>query len=195
MSNPTYDSIVESIDAINEDIERLEKRLAKYEDCPPTTPRSQRRKARFEARLEAKNERLEYLNEQLSDFTPEAPDETKDQMEVKFWSDPVTGEKYGLSLAITDTSLDDYYVGGTDLTVKVVGSGYYTGRGFRSFTKTYTGLVSEEYAPVDDTATVGFSLFGRRIDGSFPDLSVTAFDADNNIVFSQMVYQDGQALI
>ena len=38
-----------------------------------------------------------------------------------------------------------------------------------------------------------FRLF--RINGAFPELSVTAFDADNNIVFSQLVYQDGVALI
>jgi len=195
MSNPTYNAILEKIESVNEDIEALTKRLAKFDECPPTTPRSERRKARLEKRLAAKNERLDYLNEQLEDFTPEAPDETKDSMKVEFWTDPVTGNKYGLSLAITDTSLDDYYVGGTDLSIQVAGSGYYAGNGFRSFRKTYTGLVADEYAPIDDTATVGFSLSPKRIDGSYKDLSVTAFDADNNIVFSQLVYQDGVALI
>ena len=195
MSNPTYDSIVESIDAVTEDIEKLEKRLAKFEDCPPTTPRSRRRKARFEKRLAFKNDRLEYLNEQLEDFSPEAPDETQDQMKVEFWVDPITGENYGLGISITDTSLDDYYVGGTDLKIRVTGKGFRTPRGTRSWATTYGGLVSGEYAPIDDTATVGFGLRGNRLDGSYPDVTVTAFDADNNIVFSQLVYQDGVALI
>ena len=195
MSNPTYDSIVEKIDAVTEDIEALEKRLAKFEDCPPTTPRSRRRKARFEKKLAFKNDRLEYLNEQLEDFSPEAPDDTQDQMKVEFMVDPITGENIGLNLAITDTSLDDYYVGGSELKIKVRGTGYYNGRGFSSFGTTYGGLVSEEYAPIDETITVGFGMKGSRIDGSYPDLSVTAYDADNNIVFSQLVYQDGVALI
>ena len=70
----------------------------------------------------------------------------------------MTGENYGLSVSITDTSLDDYYVGGTDLKIQVRGSGYRDRNGSKSFRKTYGGLVSEEYAPVDDTTTVGFSL-------------------------------------
>ena len=78
MSNPTYDAIVEKIDAVNEDIDKLVKRLAKYDDCPPTTPRSRRRKARYEKQLANKSERLDYLNEQLLDFSPETPDETQD---------------------------------------------------------------------------------------------------------------------
>ena len=195
MSNPTYDAIVEKIDTVTDDIEALKRRLAKYDDCPPTTPRSRRRKERYERKLVANTERFEYLNEQLEDFSPEAPDETQDSMKVEFLVDPITGENYGLSLAITDTSLDDYYVGGTDLKIQVKGSGYNNGRGWRSFRTTYGSLVSGEYAPVDDTAVVSFGLPSKRIDGTFPDLSVTAFDADNNIVFSQLVYQDGQTLI
>ena len=195
MANPTYDAILDKIETVTEGIEKLEKRLAKFDDCPPTTPRSRRRQLRYLKMLVQKQEALEYLNEQLEDFSPEAPTEEQDRMQVEFWVDPVTGQNYGLGISITDTSLDDYYVGGTDLRISVTGKNKRTKFGRQSFRRSYSGLVSEEYAPIDDTSTVGFRLDPQRLDGSFPDLSVTAFDADNNIVFSQLIYQDGQALI
>ena len=195
MSNPTYDAIVEQIDSVNESIAKLEKRLAKFDDCPPTTPRSRRRQLRYLKMLVHKQDSLDYLNEQLADFSPEAPDETQDQMKVEFWVDPITGENYGLGISITDTSLDDYYVGGTDLKISVSGTGFKTRNGTRSWRTNYGGLVSGDYAPIDDTATVGFGLRGNRLDGSYPDVVVTAYDADNNMVFSQLIYQDGVALI
>ena len=195
MANPTYDAILEKIESVTEGIEKLEKRLAKFEDCPPRTSRQRRRQLRYLKMLVHKEDTLALLNEQLAEFSPEAPTENQDQMKVEFWSDPVTGNNYGLGISITDTSLDDTYVGGTDLRISVTGKNKRSRFGWQSFRRSYGGLVSGEYAPIDDTKTVGFRLGSDRLDGSFPDLSVTAFDTDNNIVFSQLIYQDGVALI
>ena len=130
-----------------------------------------------------------------ADFSIEVPNENQDSMEVSFRVDPITGKTFGLNVSITDTSLDDNYVGGTDLALAIVGKNYVDRFGKRLFRRIYRGLIAEEFAPIDDTSTVSFRMNSQRLDGTFPDLSVTAFDADSNIVFSQVVYQDGQLFI
>ena len=194
MSNPTYDAILDKIESITNAIERRNNRLEKLASLKPTT-RIKRRMDRLQSFNERADRQIDNLRSQLKDFEPELPEGPKDSMEVSFWQDPVTGNKYGLKLSITDTGLDDTYIGGSDLTVKVTGSGYQTRFGTRSFRRTLTDAVSNQIAPVDETTTLGVFLPTRRIDGSYPDLNVTLVDDNDNIVFSQMVYQNGEVLI
>ena len=189
----TYDSIFASIEKLEEKIERWEARVAKQKECP-LTPRRRRRIARYEKHIELATERVDSLYEQLSNYLPDGSNTPKDSMEVEFWKDPITGANRGLQINLTDTSFDDTYVGGSDLKVRLSGSGYYTGKGFRSFGATYGGLISAEYAPVDETANVAIGLSDSRLT-NYPDLSVTLLDQNNNIVLSQMVYQNGEVLI
>jgi len=189
----TYDSISASIEKLEEKIERWEARVAKQKECP-LTPRRRRRIARYEKHIAFATERVDSLYEQLSDYLPDGSNTPKDSMEVAFWVDPITGLNRGLQINLTDTSLDDTYIGGSDLKVRLSGSGYATQNGIRSFGTTYGGLISAESAPVDETSTVSFGLSQSRLT-NYPDLSVTLFDQDNNIVLSQMVKQEGEVLI
>lgn len=186
MFNQTYASIVVSIDNVTGQIEHLEKRLSKFDDCS-LNARQLRRKARIEKRLGFKEDRLEYLNEQLGQFSPVAPKDTEDSMQVEFWVDPITGENRGLNISITDSSSDDTYEGGTDLTFSLRGTGRFNGKGWSSFGSRQKGLLSGGIAPIDDTATTFLSAGSECLDGSYPELSLTAFDSDNNIVFSQLI--------
>lgn len=195
MFNQTYASIVVSIDKTNRKIERLERRIAKFDDCPPTTPRRQARLERYQNNLNQTLDRLDYLEEQLAGLSPVAPGPTEDSMQVEFYVDPITGQNRGLNVSITDSALDDRYEGGTDLSLRLSGSGYYNGRGWSSFGSTYGGLISGEFAPVDETKTVMFGTNTQRLDGSYPELSLTAYDASNNIVFSQLIYANGELFI
>ena len=189
----TYDSISASIEKLEEKIERWEARVAKQKECP-LTPRRLRRIARYEKHIASATERVDGLYDQLTNYLPDGSNTPKDSMEVAFWVDPITGQNRGLQINLTDTSLDDTYVGGSDLKVRLSGSGYYTGNGFRSFGTTYGKLISAEYAPVDETSTVAFGLSDSRLN-DYPDLTVTLLDQDNNIVLSQMVKQSGEVLI
>lgn len=191
----TYDSITAQIEKTESNIERLEARLAKQYECP-LTPRRRARIARIEKQLGFADARLVDLQDQLVNYeNPPAEDQPSDAMEVNFRTDPVTGQNIGFEVSITDTGLDNTYIGGTDLKVQVRGGGYYTGRGWRSFRTTYGGLISGEWAPVDDTQTVSFSMFGKAPLENYPDMVVETLDGDNNIVFSQIVFQNGEVLI
>ena len=189
----TYDSLSTSIERLEQSIERWEARLAKQKECP-LTPRRRRRIARYEKHIDLATERIDSLYEQLSNYLPDGSNTPKDSMEVEFWKDPITGVNRGLQVNLTDTGLDDTYIGGSDLKVRVSGSGYATSSGIKSFGTTYGSLISGDWAPVDETSTVAFSLSQSRLT-NYPDLTVTLLDQNNDIVLSQMVYQNGEVLI
>ena len=189
----TYDSITASIEKLEDKIDSWEARIAKQRECP-LTYRRLRRIARYEKHIAFSTERVDDLYDQLTNYLPDGSNTPKDSMEVEFWVDPITGANRGLQINLTDTSLDDTYVGGSDLKVSLSGSGYRSRNGTRSFRTTYGGLISAEYAPVDETSTVAFGLSDSRLT-DYPDLTVTLFDQDNNIVLSQMVKQGGEVLI
>ena len=194
MSNPTYLSIQRDVETINERLESNYKRLAKLKECRPT----ERRLARIE-RLENliahREQKVLDLNAKLETISPEAADGPEDTLDVSFLTDPITGENTGLSFTITDSGYDDTYIGGTPLKARVTGSGFYNGKGYSSYGTTVDGLIAKEYAPLDGEATSSFSLSPQRINGDYKDVSVYLLDDNNNIVFSQIVYQNGQSML
>ena len=116
-------------------------------------------------------------------------------MTVSFAVDPITGQNFGLNFSISDTGYDDTYVGGTPLKVKVSGSGRWNGKGWSSFGTNFGGIVTEDTVALDGDASFSVYLREHRINGDFKDVSVSLVDDNNNIVFSQVVYDNGVAVI
>ena len=194
MINPTYEAIENKIDLItgrlDKNYARLEKLQLKLEECGPSARRLARI-ARVERLIAQREETLDELIAELDDTAPIVNEDINDTMNVDFYVDPITGEPRGFEITVKDTPFDDTYVGGTDLSVLVRGTGYYNGRGWSSFGTTTKGIISGEYAPENGEATVMIGMPTVKVDGSYPDLYIDLLDENNNVVFSQSVYQDG----
>ena len=194
MINPTYEAIENKIDLItgrlDKNYARLEKLQLKLEECGPSARRLARI-ARVEKMIAQREDTLDELISNLEETEPVINEDLSDTMDVDFYVDPITGVPKGFEITINDTPFDDTYVGGTDLSVRVRGTGYYNGRGWSSFGTTTYGLISGEYAPENGEATVMFGMATQKIDGSYPDLYIDLLDDNDNVVFSQSVYQDG----
>lgn len=198
MINPTYEAIENKIDLITgrlaDNYARLEKLQLKLEECGPSARRLARI-ARVQNQINHREDMLDDLQADLEETPRFISEALNDTMEVNFRVDPITGAPKGLNITIKDTPFDDTYEGGTDLSVRVRGTDFYNGRGWSSFGTTYGGLISGDYAPENGEATVSFGLSTERIDGSYKNLNVDLIDENNNVVFSQIVYQDGLAVI
>ena len=198
VSTPYFDLVFETkelraqrIVALTDNISNTEQRIELLESKPVTA----RRESRI-ARLEEKNanrlERIDAIEDEIVSYDAILP---KDEFTPSFWVNDA-GENYGVSVTVTDSPYDDTYVGGTELDMSVSGRGYYNGNGFSGFNSTFGGLMSGGYAPVDGTETVGFSLDPLRLNGAYPELSVSMRDSDSrDVVWSEQLITDGVQLI
>ena len=194
MSNPTYFSIEKSLNALNSRLERNYARLESLKECSPTRRRLAQIE-RLENAISQREERAAGLTTKLESISAESLDTPEDTMTVSFAVDPITGQNFGLNFSISDTGYDDTFVGETPLTVKVSGSGRWNGKGWSSFGSRYGGIVTEDSVALDGDGSFSIYLPENRINGDFKDVSVSLVDDNNNIVFSQVVYDNGVAVI
>ena len=193
MFNPTYDSISSQIDSLTGLLERNNNRLDRLNECNLTDRRA-RRIQRLENSISQRNDKLAALEEKLQSLSPVISEEATDYMEVDFWQDPLTGTNRGLTVSITDSSFDDTYIGGSPLTAVVSGSTS-NGLSTSSFSSKQSGFVSSNTAPTDDTIVYGLGLAQSQINGGYSDLILSLFNADEELVFSQIVSQNGLIVI
>ena len=189
MFNPTYDSISSQIDSLTGLLERNNDRLNRLNECRLTDRRA-RRIERLENSISQRNDKLAALEEKLQSLSPVISKEATDYMEVDFWQDPLTGTNRGLTVSITDSSFDDTYIGRSQLTAVVSGSTS-NGLSTSSFSSKQSGFISSNTAPIDDTIVYGFGMSQSQIDGSYSDVIFSLLNADEEVVFSQIVYENG----
>ena len=198
VSTPYFDLVFEAnelraqrIVGLTNNIANAEQRIELLESKPLTARRA-RRIARLEAKNSSRLERIDAIEDEIIAYNAILP---KDEFTPSFWVDD-DGKNYGVSVTVTDSPYDDTYVGGTELDMSVSGRGYYNGSGFSGFNRTLGGLMADEYAPVDDTKTVGFTLDPLRLNGAYPELSVSMRDSDSrDVVWSEQLITDGVQLI
>ena len=193
MFNPTYDSISSQIDSLTGLIERKNERLSRLNECRLTDRRA-RRIERLENSISQRNDKLAALEEKLQSLSPVISKEATDYMEVDFWQDPLTGTNRGLTVSITDSLFDDTYIGGSPLTAVVSGSTS-NGSSTTSFSSKQGGFISSNTAPINDTIVYGLALAQSQINGNYSDLILSLFNADEELVFSQIVSQNGLIVI
>ena len=193
MFNPTYDSISSQIDSLTGLLERNNNRLDRLNECRLTDRRA-RRIERLENSISQRNDKLAALEEKLQSLSPVISEEATDYMEVDFWQDPLTGTNRGLTVSITDSSFDDTYIGGSPLTAVVSGSTS-NGLSTSSFSSKQSGFISSNTAPTDDTIVYGLGLAQSQINGGYSDLILSLLNADEELVFSQIVSQNGLIVI
>lgn len=197
VSTPYFDFVFEAKQEVAEELEyaqkvsaRLDRKQERLEQLVSIRPSAKRlrRLAKTQALSDLYDQEIEELTGELAEYN--AVELPKDSIDVSFW-DGITG----LSMTITDSPYDDTYVGGSVAGMKVRGTGFYNGKGWSSYGLTAGKLVANDWAPIDGQTTVGFGLNKQRIDGSYPDVTVSLVDADYNQLLTQTIYKDGVCLI
>ena len=195
--SPTFDLLFERLQRKEARIERLDanvrRRQAKIDSLKeePASPSRDRRLARLEGVQYAVEFRRADLVEDVSFFEEVLP---SDEFTPFFWKDKVTGENVGIGLTITDSPYDDTYVGGTRADFYVRGSNYLTPTGTRGFGRR-SSLVGRNYAPIDDSTTVGLGFDKEAVNGDY-DITLSLFNyGTNDVIYSQQLILNGEQLI
>ena len=108
--------------------------------------------------------------------TLEAVELPKDEVTYSLWAP--TDDVTGIQVTITDSPYDDSFVGGQKTTLYLSGSGRKTSNGTGSF-GTRSSLISEDFADGTDTFGIAGFGFASKVDGSYPDVTVSLLQGYN----------------
>lgn len=177
--------LTDNIAAAEQRIELLQSR--------PVTERRARRIARIEAKNSNRLERIDAIEDEIIAYEAILP---KDEFEFEYWLND-EGQRYGIKVTVTDSPYDDTYVGGTDADLNLRGTDRRTQYGTSGFNHRRGGIMSGDWAPIDDSRTVGFaSQQDTDRYTEYPNLTVSLLESSTNrTIWELELKKDGVDLI
>ena len=177
----------ESIEALNKRIARGEQRIDNIQSRPVNAKRIEKI-AKIEAANAARVDRIDTLEDNIILFESVLP---KDTFEFAYWMKD--GVRSGVQVTITDSPYDDTYVGGSEADLRLNGAGRKTEFGVSGFGHTRGGIVAGDYAPIDESKTVGFSSSLTQRDLSeYPQLTISLLPHNGGeAIWTQQLKVDG----
>lgn len=199
VSTPYFDLVFQTkelraqrIVGLTENIDTAEQRIELLESRPVTA-----RRARRIERLEAKNsnrlERIDAIENEIIAYEAILP---KDEFDFDYWLND-EGERYGVKVTVTDSPYDDTYVSGTSADLNLHGSDRITQFGTSGFNMRRGRIMSGDYAPIDESKTVGFaSPQDRDRYAEYPNLTVSLLESSTGrTIWELELKKDGVDLI
>lgn len=199
VSTPYFDLVFQAkelraqrIVGLTDNIDTAEQRIELLESRPVTA-----RRARRIARLENKNsnrlERIDAIENEIIAYEAILP---KDEFDFDYWLND-EGERYGVKVTVTDSPYDDTYVSGTSADLNLRGFDRITQFGTSGFNMRRGRIMSGDYAPIDESKTVGFaSPQDRDRYSEYPNLTVSLLESSTGrTIWELELKKDGVDLI
>lgn len=199
VSTPYFDLVFQTkelraqrIVGLTDNIDTAEQRIELLESRPVTASRA-RRIERIKERNSNRLERIDAIEDEIIAYEAILP---QDEFKFEYWIND-EGERYGVKVTVTDSPYDDTYVGGTSADLNLRGTDRRTQYGTSGFNRRSYTIMSGDYAPIDETKTVGF---GSRLDtdrfSEYPNLTVSLHESSTNrTIWALELKKDGVDLI